>query len=92
MPGALVVVVLAIWVGAIAVLVHLDRVYSSLWIPTLLALVGLFTSCLTIVLDPITAVVMNLCLLLAFAASLAIIPKPPSCHIRCSISRTALRP
>jgi hypothetical protein len=77
MAGALVMLILAVWVSAIAVLVKVDRADNFLWIPTLLALAGVFGSMLPLLLDPNLAAVANGFILILFIASLAVLPKAP---------------
>jgi hypothetical protein len=77
MAGALVVTILAVWVGAIAFLVNVDRADKFLWIPTLLALAGIFSSILPLALAPQTAALATAVILILFTASLAVLPKAP---------------
>ncbi|HEY5163618.1 MAG TPA: hypothetical protein VII81_11475 [Terriglobales bacterium] len=78
MPGALVVLILAVWVGAIAVLVNVDRADKYLWIPVLFALFGIFSSILPLAIAPNVAVVTNGSILILFIVSLAVLPKAPA--------------
>ena len=75
MIGALVMLILFVWVGAIAVLVNADRADNLLWIPSFLALAGLFTSMLPLVLDSHTAAFANGFILILFIGSLAVLPR-----------------
>lgn len=70
MPGTLVLMLLAMWVGAIAVLVCVDLAERFLWIPVLLALTGVFTSILPLVISSNIAPVANLATLILFVLSL----------------------
>jgi hypothetical protein len=52
MPEKVMVLLLAVWVGAIAVLISVDRTEKFLWIPVLLALAGVFSSMLPLAISP----------------------------------------
>jgi hypothetical protein len=69
MLGSLVPVLLAMWVGAIAVLVYVDLADRFLWVPVLLALTGVFASILPLVMSPNIAVVVNASTLTLFILS-----------------------
>ena len=78
MPGALVLLILAIWVGAIVVLINADRADRFLWIPTLLALAGLFSSILPLTIKPYTAIVASGIILILFVVSMVVLPRATS--------------
>ena len=78
MPGALVLLILAIWVGAIVVLINADRADQFLWIPTLLALAGLFSSILPLTITPYTAIVASGIILILFIVSMVVLPRATS--------------
>ena len=78
MPGSLALLILAIWVGAVVVLVYVDRADRFLWIPTLLALAGIFSSILPVTLAPHTAAVTSGVILILFIVSLAVLPRATS--------------
>jgi hypothetical protein len=80
MSGALVLVLLALWVGAIIILVTADRPPRFLWIPILVALTGVFASCLPLVIDYTSAGIINVILLVAFIVALASLPKQTQGH------------
>jgi hypothetical protein len=69
MPEQMMVLLLAVWVGAIAVLVYADRADKFLWIPVLLALAGVFSSMLPLAISPNVAAVTNGALLILFIVS-----------------------
>lgn len=70
MPGMLILLLLAIWVGAIAVLVSLDWPNNHLWIPVFLAVAGVFSSILPVAIAPNVALITNAATLALFALSL----------------------
>ncbi len=76
MPATLVLLCLVVWVGATIALVRTNRVVRFLWLPTFLALIGVFTSLLPLVLDPAAATAVNVLILVPFVASLAVLPDP----------------
>lgn len=78
MLGALVILILAIWVGAIVVLVNVDRADRFLWIPTLLALAGIFSSILPLTIAPYAAIVASGTVLILFIVSMAALPRATS--------------
>ena len=69
-PGSLILLLLAIWVGAIAVMVSVDSRDNPLWIPVFLAVAGLFASVLPVAVDPNTALIANAATLAVFILSL----------------------
>lgn len=71
MPEKLIVLLLAVWVGAIVVLIRTDRAEQFLWIPVLLALAGVFSSILPVAISPNAAAVTNGAILTLFIVSLA---------------------
>jgi hypothetical protein len=73
MPVTLAVLLLAIWVGAIAVLVNVDRADRFLWIPILLAVAGVFSSTLPLAVPFNVAVVANGATLILFVVSLGVL-------------------
>ena len=70
MPGTLILLLLAIWVGAIAVLVSLDWPDNHLWIPVFLAVVGIFGAVLPAAVAPNGALVANAVTLALFILAL----------------------
>ena len=82
MPGTLVVLLLAVWLGAIAVLVCVDRAEKFLWIPALLAVAGVFSSILPFAISPNVALVANGVILILFIASLEVLKKRRSLFMR----------
>jgi hypothetical protein len=72
MPGTLVVLLVAVWFGAIAVLVYVDRADKFLWIPVLCAMAGVFSSILPLTISPNVAVVANGAILILFIVSLEV--------------------
>jgi len=73
MHGTLAVLLLAVWVVATAVLVNVDRADKFLWIPVLLAVVGVFGSILPLVISPNVAVVANSATLILFIVLLEVL-------------------
>ena len=73
MPETLAVLLLAVWVGAIAVLVNVNRADKLLWIPILLAVAGVFSSILPLALSFNVAVVANGATLILFIVSLEVL-------------------
>ena len=73
MPGTLVVLMLAVWVGAIAVLLSVGPVGRLLWVPVLLAMAGVFCSILPFATSSDTALAVNGVILLFFVATAAAI-------------------
>ena len=70
MPGTLILLLLAIWVGAIAVFVSSDWSDKHLWIPVFLAVAGIFGSILPVALAPNVALIANAATLVLFILSL----------------------
>ena len=70
MPLALTLMLLTIWAGAIFTFVNFDFSDERLWVPVLLALVGVFGSILPLVVAPVIALVANAATMLLFVASL----------------------
>lgn len=66
MLGTPVLLVLAVWVGAIAVLVNVHRVEKLLWVPVLLAMAGVFSSMLPLAISPVLAGIANGTILILF--------------------------
>jgi len=58
-PGTLILLLLAIWVGGIAVFVSLDWPDNHLWVPVLLAVAGIFGSVLPVAVAPDIALIAN---------------------------------
>jgi uncharacterized membrane protein YjjP (DUF1212 family) len=73
MPETFAVLLLAIWAGAIVVLVNADRVDKFLWIPVLLAVAGMFSAILPLAISFNVAVVANGAALILFIVSLEIL-------------------
>jgi hypothetical protein len=69
MVGTLVLVLLAMWVGAIAVLVHWNLADRFLWVPVLLAITGVFASILPLAMPSNIAMVVNAATLTLFILS-----------------------
>jgi hypothetical protein len=69
MLGTLVLALLAMWVGAIAVLVYAELADRLLWLPVFLALTGVFASILPLVMSLNVAVVVNAATLTLFILS-----------------------
>ena len=70
MPGTLILLLLAIWVGAIAVIVSSDWPDNHPWIPVFLAVAGLFGSVLPVAVAPNVALIANTVTLALFIVSL----------------------
>jgi len=64
--GTLVLVLLAMWVGAIAVLVYGNLADRFLWVPVLLAITGVFASILPLTMPSNIALVVNAATLTLF--------------------------
>lgn len=75
MSETLALLLLAVWAGAIAVLVNVDRADKFLWIPVLLAVAGVFSSLLPLAISLNVALVANGATLVLFIVSLEI-PNP----------------
>jgi len=73
MPGTVVLLILAVWVGAIAVLAYLERADKFLWIPVLLAVAGVFSSILPFATSRNLAVITNGVILILFIVSLELL-------------------
>jgi hypothetical protein len=69
MLGTLVLVLLAMWVGAIAILVYVNLADKFLWVPVLLALTGIFASILPLAMSSNIALVANAATLILFILS-----------------------
>jgi len=69
-PGTLILLLLAIWVGGIGVLVSLDCPDNHLWIPVLLAVAGIFGSVLPVAVAPNIALIANAATLALFLLAL----------------------
>jgi hypothetical protein len=73
MPETLAVLLLAVWVGAIAILVNAERTDKFLWILVLLAVAGVFSSILPLAITLEVAVVANGATLILFIVLLEIL-------------------
>jgi hypothetical protein len=73
MPGTLAILLLAVWVGAIAVLVNAERADKFLWMPVALVVVGMFSAILPLAIPFNVAVVANGATLILFIVSLEIL-------------------
>jgi hypothetical protein len=73
MPETFAVLLLAVWVGAIVVLVNVDRADKFLWVPVLLAVAGMFSSILPLAIPFNIAVVANGATLILFIVSLEVL-------------------
>lgn len=76
MSETLAVLLLAVWVGAIAILVNVDRADKFLWIPVFLAVAGVFSSILPLAIPFNAAVVANGAALILFIVSLEVLNAP----------------
>ena len=70
MPETLAVLLLAVWAGAIVILVSVERADKLLWIPVLLAVAGMFSAILPLAISFNVAVVANGATLILFMVSL----------------------
>jgi hypothetical protein len=70
MPETFALLLLAVWAGAIVVLVNVDRADTFLWIPVLLAVTGVFSSILPLAMSFSVAVIANGATLILFMTSL----------------------
>ena len=73
MPETFAVLLLAVWAGAIVVLVNVDRADKFLWIPVLLAVAGMFSAILPLAISFNVAVVANGATLILFMVSLEVL-------------------
>ena len=73
MPETFAVLLLAVWAGAIVVLVNADRADTFLWIPVLLAVAGMFSAVLPLAISFNVSVVANGATLILFIVSLEIL-------------------
>jgi hypothetical protein len=73
MPETLAILLLTVWIGAIVVLVNVERADKFLWIPVLLAVAGVFSSILPLAISFNLAVVENGATLLLFIVSLEVL-------------------
>ncbi len=73
MPWTIVVLTLAVWVGAIVLLVNRKLANKFCWIPVILALAGVFCSILPLAIPASIAVIANAACLIAFLACLALL-------------------
>ena len=73
MSETLAVLLLAVWVGAITVLVKVDRADKFLWISVLLAVAGVFSSILPFAVSFNVAVVASGATLILFIVSLEVL-------------------
>ena len=70
MPGMLILLLLVVWVGAIAVFVSFDWPDNHLWVPVFLAIAGVFGSILPVAIAPNVALIANAATLILFILSL----------------------
>ena len=70
MPGQLILLLLVVWTGLIAAFIHVTLSDKYLWIPVLLALVGVFSSLLPLAITPNVTLVVNAATLILFIVSL----------------------
>jgi hypothetical protein len=70
MPETFAVLLLAVWVGAIVVLVNVERADTLLWIPVVLAVAGMFSAILPLAISFNAAVIENGATLILFMVSL----------------------
>ncbi len=89
MVGTLVLVLLAMWVGAIAVLVNVDLADRFLWVPVLLVLTGVFASMLPLIMSSNIALVTNAATLILFILSVQMFR--PRRRLRISVVRQSSR-
>jgi hypothetical protein len=73
MPETFAVLLLAVWAGAIVVLVNVDRADKFLWIPVVLAVAGMFSAILPLAISFNVAVGANGATLILFIVSLEIL-------------------
>ena len=73
MPETFAVLLLVVWVGAIAFFVNVERADKFLWIPVLLAVAGMFSSILPLAISFNVAVIANGATLILFMVSLEIL-------------------
>ncbi len=73
MPETFTVLLLAVWVGAIAFFVSVERAEKILWIPVVLAVAGLFSAILPRAISFNVAVVANGATMILFMVSLGIL-------------------
>jgi hypothetical protein len=71
MSGTLVVLMLAVWVGATGILLTAGPVGKFLWVPVVLAVAGVFCSTLPLTISSNTAVAVNGAILLFFVTAMA---------------------
>ena len=71
MPGTMVVLMLAVWAGATAVLLLVGPIGKFLWVPVLLAMTGVVCSVLPLVTTWETAVAANGAILLLYVVAIA---------------------
>lgn len=91
MPEALAVLLLAVWVSAIAVLINVDRADKLLWIPVLLAMAGVFSSVLPLAISLNVAVVENGATLILFIVSLGVLNPQHRLTIARETSRSLMK-
>ncbi|MGA2961514.1 MAG: hypothetical protein ABSD96_07560 [Candidatus Korobacteraceae bacterium] len=70
MPEIFAVLLLAVWAGAIVVLVNVERADKLLWIPVLLAVAGMFSAILPLAISFNVAMIANGATLTLFMVSL----------------------
>jgi len=73
MPGTLAILLLAVWIGAIAVFVNAERADKFLWLLVLLAVAGVFSSILPLTISLNVAVVENGATLILFIVLLEVL-------------------
>jgi len=91
MSETLAVLLLAVWVGAITVLVKVDRADKFLWIPVLLAVAGMFSSILPLAIPFNIAVVANGATLILFIVSLEVLNPQHRLTIARGTSRSLMK-
>ena len=75
MAGTVVVLLLAVWLAALAVFVSEDTAEEFLWIPVLLAAAGVVSSILPFAIPSTAAVAMNGTILILFVVSLEVLQR-----------------
>ena len=91
MSETLAVLLLAVWVGVIAVLLNVDRANKLLWIPVLLAVAGVFGSVLPLAISFNIAVVENGATLILFIVSLEVLNPQHRLTIARGTSRSLMK-
>ena len=75
MPGTVVVLLLVVWLAAVAVFVYEDSAEEFFWIPLFLAGAGVFSSLLPFAIPAIAAVAINGTILILFVVSLEVLQR-----------------